>query len=326
MRLHINTSLFEEAIRATSTAMSLEAKYVEKDYWVTLALQELFLSEFANKLVFKGGTALSKCYGIIERFSEDIDLVLLDAGDLSGNKKKELIKKVSKIIEPILPEIEIEGLTHKTGQIRKTAHKYVKEFNDSDNQVRDVIVLEVNWLGDPDPYITVKVSSYIYEMMLSSKQGALVDEYEMHPFTVKVMDMKRTFCEKIMSLIRFSYKDNPIEELQKKVRHTYDLHMLIQQAEVEEFFNSDEFQNMMLKVVENDLEAYKDSRECLRNHPKDSLLFTDLENVWSKIKGVYLTDFGKLVHGMLPQENEVLGSLQKIKEKVNQIDWIETNI
>ena len=49
---------------------------MEKDFWVCLLLRILFRSEFANSLVFKGGTSLSKVFNVIERFSEDIDLSL----------------------------------------------------------------------------------------------------------------------------------------------------------------------------------------------------------------------------------------------------------
>ena len=52
---------------------------MEKDFWVCWLLGVLFQSEFAGNLVFKGGTSLSKVFGIIERFSEDIDLSLSPA-------------------------------------------------------------------------------------------------------------------------------------------------------------------------------------------------------------------------------------------------------
>lgn len=50
---------------------------IEKDFWVTRTLGLLFQDEqLARILMFKGGTSLSKVYGVIERFSEDIDLIL----------------------------------------------------------------------------------------------------------------------------------------------------------------------------------------------------------------------------------------------------------
>ena len=66
-----------ELFRATAQAMQVHEAIVEKDFWVCWILDYLFqLSPWKKKMVFKGGTSLSKAYHIIERFSEDIDLIL----------------------------------------------------------------------------------------------------------------------------------------------------------------------------------------------------------------------------------------------------------
>src|SRR5450432_2225582 len=52
------------------------AHAIEKDWWVTLALQAIFSTKWKDNLVFKGGTSLSKAWGLVERFSEDVDLAL----------------------------------------------------------------------------------------------------------------------------------------------------------------------------------------------------------------------------------------------------------
>ena len=77
MKLHENRELFQDAILAASQRFKLKEIYIEKDYWVTVALYEIFHSYMADQSVFKGGTSLSKCYKIIDRFSEDIDIVVL---------------------------------------------------------------------------------------------------------------------------------------------------------------------------------------------------------------------------------------------------------
>jgi len=92
--------------------------------------------------VFKGGTALSKCYNMIERFSEGIDLVVLRREGESDNKMSTKIRQIGKVLCAVLPEVEIEGLTHKMGMNRKTAHTYNKEFEGNYGHVRDEIVLE----------------------------------------------------------------------------------------------------------------------------------------------------------------------------------------
>jgi predicted nucleotidyltransferase component of viral defense system len=66
-----------ELFQIVSNAMGVPAVIVEKDFWVCYILDFLFnRSIFKNHLIFKGGTSLSKCYQLINRFSEDIDLIL----------------------------------------------------------------------------------------------------------------------------------------------------------------------------------------------------------------------------------------------------------
>jgi len=128
MRLHENKTLFRQSVQYTSDQMGIPAVYVEKDYWVTYALSVLFNSVIGKDIVFKGGTALSKCHHIIERFSEDIDLVVLRRKGDTDSRLKAKLKAVSGVLEDVLPETAIEGITNKKGMIRKTAHSYTREF------------------------------------------------------------------------------------------------------------------------------------------------------------------------------------------------------
>ena len=75
MNLHANNQLFQDAVIATSQRFDLAEIYIEKNYWATVALYAIFHSPIAEEAVFKGGTALSKCHKLIDRFSEDVDLV-----------------------------------------------------------------------------------------------------------------------------------------------------------------------------------------------------------------------------------------------------------
>ena len=119
MKLHLDKKLFRQAVQFTSDQMQIPAIYVEKDYWVTYALFNIFKDKIGSETIFKGGTALSKCYGIIDRFSEDIDLVVLRREGESNNKLTTKIKTIGKVVSKVLPEIEISGITHKMGMNRK---------------------------------------------------------------------------------------------------------------------------------------------------------------------------------------------------------------
>lgn len=109
MRLHENIPLYTDAIRFTAQHKNLPPEYVEKDYWVTFTLFSIFKNKIGKETVFKGGTALSKCFGLIQRFSEDIDLIVLRNETETANQLKNKIKKISKAVSAVLPEIEIEG-------------------------------------------------------------------------------------------------------------------------------------------------------------------------------------------------------------------------
>ncbi len=281
--------------------MNIPPEFVEKDYWVTYALFSIFNNDIGEDTVFKGGTALSKCYNMIDRFSEDIDLVVLRREGETNNRLGNKIKKISRVVEAVLPEIEIEGLTNKMGMIRKTAHSYTKQFQGNYGQVRDVIVVEATWLGYSEPHTTKSIVSFIGNMMLNNGQTEIAKEYGLLPFDLLVLEPIRTICEKIMSLVRFSYGENPIDDLKKKIRHTYDLQQLLKQKEFSTFFNSPAFDEMLLKVANDDVASFKNNNIWLNHHPSEALIFKDLENVWNELKTIYTGDFKDLVYGDFPE-------------------------
>lgn len=119
--------------------------YIEKDYWVCYALKLIYESEIKHEAIFKGGTALSKCYKYIDRFSEDIDLVVLRREEETGNQLKNKLKKITKAITAPFVEVDMEGITNKMGMIRKIAYNYPKTFKGNYGQVRDVIIIEAHY-------------------------------------------------------------------------------------------------------------------------------------------------------------------------------------
>ncbi len=324
MKLHQNIPLFRDAVKITAQQLDIPPEYVEKDYWLTYALFTIFNHEIGKDTVFKGGTALSKCYQLIERFSEDIDLVVLRREGESNNKLTTKIRLISEIVNSILPEVPIEGLTQKMGMNRKTAHSYSKEFKGDYGQIRDVIVVEATWLGYHEPYTTKRIVSFLGQMMLDNNQDQIAKENGLLPFDLLALEPTRTICEKIMSLVRFSYSENPIVDLKNKIRHTYDLHQLLNQKEFSDFFNSLAFDEMLLKVAKDDVVSFKNNNKWLIHHPNEALIFKDLENVWSELKAIYRTDFKNLLYGEIPKEEAVLGTLKKIQERLKTITWTIT--
>ncbi len=321
MRLHENKELFEQAVKATAERMGILDIYIEKDYWVCYALKLIYESDIKHEAIFKGGTALSKCYQFIDRFSEDIDLVVLRREEETGNQLKNKLKKITKSITAPLVEVGMEGITNKMGMIRKIAYNYPKTFKGNYGQVRDVIIIEATWLGYFEPYSGKVLNTYIYDMMVATNQKGLAEEYNLLPFEALVLDSIRTLCEKIMSLVRFSHTETPIIDLKAKIRHIYDIHQLLKDETVLAFFNSDDFDTMLLKVAADDVQSFKNNNDWLRHHPKEALIFKSPEETWNKLKETYQNDFKFLVYGELPNQEDVLNTILKVAQRTLIVKW-----
>lgn len=321
MILHEDSKLFNEAIRATAQRMEIPEIYIEKDYWVCYALHLIYNSTIKDEVIFKGGTALSKCNQLIERFSEDIDLVVLHKAGESGNQLKNKLKKITTAVTAPFVEENLMGVTNKMGMIRKVAYNYPKAFKGDYGQVRDRIIIEATWLGNFEPYTTKTIATYIHDMMLATKQDVLIEQYGLLPFNVLVLDAKRTLCEKIMSLIRFSHTVSPIVDLNNKIRHIYDIHQLLKNTDIKAFFESEMFDEMLIKVAQDDVKSFKNNNTWLNNHPREAILFKAPKDIWDQLKNTYINNFSNLVYGELPNEKEVLKTIQTVSARLEGVKW-----
>lgn len=131
MKLHEYKEPFRNAIRAAADHYGIAEIFIEKDYWVTFALKQIFNDPTSKDIaVFKGGTSLSKCHKIIERFSEDIDLVIItETGDGSNAIKKKLKAVAEAVKEPLL-NVPGHLVENKKGKIRKLVYSYDKSGMD----------------------------------------------------------------------------------------------------------------------------------------------------------------------------------------------------
>ncbi|MBU2914153.1 nucleotidyl transferase AbiEii/AbiGii toxin family protein [Reichenbachiella agariperforans] len=320
MILHDEPKLFRQSIQATAQRLKIKDIYIEKDYWVCYVLKAIFSNEIGEETVFKGGTALSKCYNLVERFSEDIDLVVMRSENEKDNQLKKKIKTISKTVEALLPEVSAD-ITQKMGMNRKTAHRYPKVFKGDFGQVRDVVIVEATWLGYFEPYTTREVKTYIHDMMMEVGEVDMISKFGLQPFEVKVLNPTRTICEKIMSLTRFCYTDDPMGDLAKKIRHLYDLTKMLNDSSLAEFFNSSGFEKMLVKVGQDDVASYKNANQWLVQHPKDAIIYSNTDEVWKKLNKVYRQEFRELVFGQLPKDDQILDCINRISIRLAAIDW-----
>lgn len=158
-------------------------------------------------------------------------------------------------------------------------------------------------------FSVMEVSSYVGMMMFRNGQQSLAHEMGLSPFNVTVQQPSRTICEKILSLVRFSYSTQPMVDLSMKIRHMYDLHQIFTRLEYASFLDSDEFDDLMLTVARNDLTSYRDSFSWLQFHPIEALIFRDLDDAWKILSISYNGDFKDLVFGNLPLDSKVLETM-----------------
>ena len=153
MKLHHDIKIFSDTLRAASQQLDIKLEFVEKDYWITLVLSRLAKSKYVDESVFKGGTSLSKGYNLIERFSEDVDIAIINDKGKTGNEIKTIIRTIEKEITPDLKELQMDSVTSKGSRFRKSVFEYVTtEKGNANNK----LIVEINRKINFSPPIPLK--------------------------------------------------------------------------------------------------------------------------------------------------------------------------
>jgi len=310
MKLHENKQDFKDLIKLTADHFRISEVYIEKDYWVTLILKTLSESEYKDQIIFKGGTSLSKAYGIIERFSEDIDLQLINFKGSQGQKKK-LMKKIEEALTTKLTYHKDHMRESKSGNIRKTIYSYDKVSEKDDFfQASKELILEINGMSIPEPWEPKEIDSYIAQYLIQTGHLDAIKEFELEHFSVNVLNKKRTFVEKIFAILDFSYSDDYQRILSNKIRHIYDISKLYNDKDVQEFFYSDEFFKIANRVVvENDF--FGDRKDRIYS---ESRFYK--EDILKTVEKTYYNSFSNFVFGVLPNFNQIKEDTSLVLEKI----------
>lgn len=313
MTLDNNTQQFSDAIRAASERLNIAAIYIEKDYWITKILQQLSRTPQANNIVWKGGTSLSKGYGLIDRFSSDIDVAVLADG-MNGNQIKTLISKVNKGMTQGIPETDMPGKTSKGSRYRKTYHSYKSTLIENDSRMQllgNYVIVEINSFANPFPYVRLTIESFITQFLRETDKEELIEKWDMVPFELNVLDKRRTVCEKLVSLLRFSFTPQPIEGLKEKIRHFYDLHALSNDQECRTYLNSD-FVSDLNELWKHD-QAVFDTPEGWQGHDiEDAPLLKNFPQLWKELSTHYSNELSQLAYRPIPLPEEIEESISKI--------------
>ncbi len=235
-----------------SASLNLPAVAIEKDFWVCWTLRELFsLPGWKDHLTFKGGTSLSKVWKLIERFSEDIDLVVGRSylgfdGDAdpelshTQSQEKKRLKRLKKFCrEKVLADLlpNLKALAEKViPDCNTDCLRFVDEDNDSDTiEFHYPSVFPKDSLGAMLPYVKIEMGprgdnwpAGLYSIQPYLAQILPRDSSFKSDINVRVLEAERTFWEKAMLLHEETFRPDGKKRKPRMARHYYDLYCMIQ--------------------------------------------------------------------------------------------------
>jgi len=291
---------FQGFITIVASELNLSAGIIEKDYWVIRALRELQNSEFQNEFVFKGGTCLSKAWKLIERFSEDIDLLFLSTNcTTSKNSKKRRLKEFSDFIANI-PGLSIINEKSIVKKLSAALYFDYNKNNELDREISSYILLEPGYRGGIVPRIFKKpINSFIGEYLMEKGFENLAED--LPPFEVQVLSLERILAEKLCA-IKSLYEKN---SLKTRTRHYYDIYNLLDTLEIKGLSKNKGGLILILEDISSISEEYfnlekttfEDIKLCDALNPKHECM-VELEYEYKKSKALY--------YNIQPEFNEMI--------------------
>jgi len=306
MILHEDKKFFLTAISSTAQSMGLPDVYIEKDYWVTRSLKLLTESKVSNNIVFKGGTSLSKAHKLIHRFSEDIDLTAIADG-LSDSKRKKLLKNAEIAASQGLKPLPDDERNSKGSKFRKTVYRYPRNTDEGIfGQASPVLLLEINTFTRPEPHTLKTIQTMIADLLLGTSRQDLIEQYELDSFELNVLSVERTLIEKLLGIIQDSYFKDPVARLKNRIRHIYDVCMILKVPRNRAFVRSIEFGELYQRCIADEIESWNKEKTAYLKEPLHTApLFDRFNDWWPGLENTYTNIFADLVYGELPSAEEI---------------------
>jgi predicted nucleotidyltransferase component of viral defense system len=276
-------------------------------------LSRLAKSKYVDESVFKGGTSLSKGYNLIERFSEDVDIAIINDKGKTGNEIKTIIRTIEKEITSDLKELQMDGVTSKGSKFRKSVFEYVStEKGNANNK----LIVEINLFANPFPYQRLTIQSMVFDFLMQTSNEKYIEQYNLQSLEVNVLSKEQTLLEKMVSLIRFSFKENTVESISEKIRHFYDLYYLMKNNECAEFVASDSFKKQFHTILQHDREMFEEPIGWQTKAISESPLVNDFINVWQQLKEKYQTELSALAYRPIPDEKDVAKCFEELLKRI----------
>ena len=280
--LHNDRETFEQVILKVSEETGIDAGIIEKDYFVTLFLKRIV--EVQPNIIFKGGTSLSKCYKLINRFSEDIDLnIETDTNPTEGQRRK-LKANIVEIIGEFGFSLDNADKVKSNRKYNRYVINYPTVFSSS--YLKEHLIVETSVYIKAYPCKRMQATSIIYDYLTENGYDELISRYELEPFELNVQTAERTLIDKLYALGDYYLTD----AVQEHSRHIYDIYKLSEIVTI----NDD------LKVLIQ--EVYEDRKPHeLCHSAKDGI---DMNSLLQEIidKAIYKKDYEDITVKMLFEE------------------------
>ena len=320
----------KEILQTVSPQLARSASVLEKDIWVCWALQALFSMPGAHPMAFKGGTSLSKVYGVIDRFSEDVDITLdyrafeenFDpfAEGVSRTKTKQFGERLKSYVSDYANHVVAPYLKNELAKL-PTADQHTVEVDgggekiwitypsiveDTDEYIRSHVLIELGGRNVIDPNETHTVSPYIAELT----EGLVYPSGE-----VVVLSPERTFWEKA-TLIHVECNRGELRASAERLsRHWYDLVMLAKhpagQSAIE---NRELFEEVVRHKKVFFHTSYADYDACLGGRLK---LLPETDTL-KGLRGDYEKMVGAgMMYSTPPSFDEIVESIRNLENRVN---------
>ena len=305
MRLDEDKKLFQSAIESTAKSLMILDEYVEKDYWLVLLLKHIFSKN--NGYVFKGGTSLSKCHHLINRFSEDIDISYSEP--YSEARKAEIVRKfrgITKSINELGLDIKNKERLRRSAYFNQFICPYPSIL--PEGRIDKAIIIELAAQTPSFPSVKTTIQPFIGEYFHKLGRDDLVIKYELEPFEIVTQSLSRTLVDKTFAICDYylSNKSN------RHSRHIYDLYKIISVVPLDKTIAS----------LFSEVREYRSKISVCRSARNGVFLFDVLNKIIDEnfFENDYKTNTTYLLYEMADYDEciETLKQLQKFL-KENQI-------
>lgn len=327
--------------RVSSELNIRQREVIEKDWWVTAVLRAMFDLPYADHLSFKGGTSLSKCWHLIDRFSEDID-VAIDReylGFTGTLSKTQISDKLRRTACSFVRETMQHDLAEQLYQNGISKEKFKVNVDITPISTTDPEVININYDSvlsfsidgaDGNQYVLPKVkvevsgrsmSEPVQEIALDS----MIDQvYPKAPFAepkfmVRAVLPERTFLEKVFLLHEEFAKPKDLIRVERMSRHMYDIGQMLKTPIAESAINN---ADLYRQVVE-----HRRTFIGLRGFDYNTLYpatlnIVPLVSIAEQWKADYENMRMHMIYGESVPFDELVGNLKELNDRVKKLHII----